>query len=356
MHHITRTALRPCTIALALVFGLAAPFCLTGQNAAAQTTISTDPQVRAIQQWEDVLLLEAFDYLQLTQQQSTEMQTLAGYARTRMDEVEQQRVRLQKSVQDQHQAFLKGRRPTAAEQQDVLQKQRQVQDRQVLVSSEIVDRLTPKLGGILGRKQTVRAWLLMQNKIPASEPKRIALTDPTSGFVFPQMEVSDTVEEMVKTKLREKYAPDVIDQALMPWEFASLGALGGSAFGGFGGGVPGGGAPGGAPPDRTKALQAFQEMDPRMGQRMLLLGQKMMKQFTVGGGDQGAPATPPVAPEVRAAINNDAAAIRKSIASDPEVYLSQAQGNQMIEALRPLARRLFLSPRLKEALAERALR
>ncbi len=363
MNDNLRTRLRGQALAAAIVLALAGPLCTIGQGAAAQITVSPDPQVRATQQWEDVLLLEAFDYLQLTAQQSKDMQTLADYARTRLDEVEQQRARLQKSVLEQHQALLKGQLPTAADQQDVLQKQRQVQDRQEQVSREIVVRLAPKLGGILTRKQTVRAWLLMQNKIPATEPKRVALTDPSSGFVFPQMEVRDTVEEMVKTKLRERYSPEVVDQALLPWEFASLGALaggggiGGGGLGVFGGGPGRGAQGGGTPPDPTKALQAFQEMDPRMGQRMLQLGQKMLKQFTgAAGGDPNAPVAAPVAPELRNAINKDATDIRKSIESSPETYLTQAQGNQMLEALRPLTKRLFLSPRLKEALAARALR
>ena len=360
MHLFSGRAPRIRLIATSVVLALAAPVCISAQTAGSKTAVSADPQVRLSQQWEDVLLLEDFDYMQLSAPQIKVMLTLADYARTRTDEIEQLRLRLQKTVQDQHEAILKGQRPTAGDQQDVLQKQKLLQERQDVVSREIVDRLSPKLGGILTRKQTVRAWLLMQNKLPATEPKRIALTDLTSGFVFPQMEVRDTVEEMVKTSLREKYSPDVLDQALTPWEFASLGALMGGpgglgSGGGFGG--PGGGGPGGgAPPDPGKAIQAIQDMDPRMGQRMMLLGQRMLKQFSGGGADPNAPAAPPVAPEVRAAINKDAAAIRKSLETDPEGYLTQAPGNQMLEALRPLAKRLFLSPRLKEALTARAAR
>ena len=332
----------------AILLVLAAPAVARAQGAAGPGPVSPDPNVRATQQWEDVLLHEAFDYLQVTPDQVQQMEALADYARGRLDEVGQQRLRLQQSLQDQHQALLKGQRPSNGDQLDVLQKQRQIGERQDAVSREIVERVAPKLGTILTRKQTVRAWLLMQNKIPAAEPKRVALTDPTSGFVFPQMEARDLIEEIVKTTLRQKYAPDVVEQALTPWEFASLAALGG-------GGALGGGAGGG--PDRGKAMQAIQDMDPRMGQRMLMLGQKMLKQFTGGGGaDPNAPAPPPVPPETRAAINKDAAAIRKSIEADPETYLSQMKGEQMVDALRPLARRLFLSARISEALRERASR
>ena len=330
-----------------LVFAAAvcAYILFTAQVSLAQTAVSPDPHVRATQQWEEILLHQDFDYLQLTPQQSKDMLVLADYARTRLDEVEQQKQRLQASIQQQHAAMLKGAMPSNSDQQDILQKQRQIQAREESVGNEIVDRVAPKLGAILNRKQTVRAWLLMQNKIPPAEPKRVALTDPLSGFVLPQMEGRDAVEEIVKASLRQTYAPDVVENGLTPWEFASLGGL----AGGLGPGGPGLNGPAG----QAKALQAVQEMDPRMASRMLMLGQRMLKQFT-GGGDPNAQQAPPVPPEVRAKLNNDAAEIRKSIDADPEAYLSKANGNQMLEVLRPLARRLFLSPRLKEALTIRS--
>ena len=226
MQKIDRKASRTAGILTAFVFGLNALVCLAPQSGMAQAAVSADPQVRATQQWEELLLLQDFDYLQLTRQQCRDIETLADYARTRLDEVEQQRRRLQASVQEQHQAVLKGQLPTNADQMDVIQKQRQIQERQESVATEIVDRVAPKLGTILTRKQTVRAWLLMQNKVPVAEPKRVALTDPASGFVLPQLEGHDAIEEMVKTSLRQNYAPDVIDQGLIPWEFGSLGAFG----------------------------------------------------------------------------------------------------------------------------------
>jgi hypothetical protein len=329
---------------LTVALGVFASTALMTQAASAQTPVSPDPQVRVTQQWEEILLTQDFDYLQLTPQQCKDMLVLADYARTRLDEVEQQRLRLQASVQQQHAAMLKGALPSNSDQQEVLQKQRQIQERQEAVGNEIVERVAPKLGAILSRKQTVRAWLLMQNKIPQAEPKRVALTDPISGFVLPQMEGKDAIEEIVKASLRQNYAPDVVENGLTPWEFASLGGL----AGGLGPGGPGGpGLSGQA--GQAKALQAVQEMDPRMAGRMLMLGQRMLKQFT-GGGDPNAPQTPPVPPEVRTKLNTDAAALRKSIETDPEAYLSKASGNQMLEVLKPLARRLFLSPRLKEVL------
>jgi hypothetical protein len=249
-------------------------------------------------------------------------------------------------VQQQHAALLKGAQPSDSDQMDILQKQRQIQDRQETVGREIVDRVAPKLGSILSRKQTVRAWMLMQNKLPQSEQKRVALTDPVSGFVLPQMEGRDAIEEIVKSNLRQAYPPDVVDNALMPWEFSALAPLGGA----LGQGGPGGGA--GGPASQGQALQALQQIDPRMAERMLVLGQKMLKQFT--NADPNAPQAPPVSPEVRAALNKDAAAIRKSIENDPEAYFTKANGNQMLDVLRPLSRRLFLSPRLKEALTARS--
>jgi hypothetical protein len=329
--------------AAAVALGLA--LCAPG-IAMAQAAISPDAQVRAAQQWEDVLLLQAFDYLQVTPAQLQEMQPLADYARTRLDEVEQLRARLRQAIQDQHQAAMKGHPPSNSDQQDVIQKQRQIVDRQESVAREIVERIAPKLAALLTRKQTVRAWILVQNHLPPAEPKRVALTDPTSGFVLPQLQARDVIEEMVKANLRQAYAPDVIEAALTPWEFTSLAGL-------FGGATPFGGQGGAPPVDRAKALQGLQDVDPQMGQRMLSLVQKMMKPFT-GGADSAAPPPPAVAPEVRAAINRDAAAIRKRIEADPEAFLAQAGGAQMQEALRPLARRLFLSPRLNEALVARS--
>ena len=87
---------------------------------------------------------------------------------------------------------------------------------------------------------------------------------------------------------------------------------------------------------------------------MLQYGQKMLKMY-LGAAQQGVPIQQ-VAPEVRTAVNQDAAAIRKAIASDPETFLMQARPEHLSEAIRPLARRLFLSPRIKEAVAEHQLK
>lgn len=344
MHRIYTKAAHSRLLITATALGLCASICLVPQRSMAQANVSPDPEVRATQQWEELLLLQDFDYLQLTPQQCRDMRILADYARTRLDEVEQQRRRLQASVQAQYLAMQKGTLPSNADQQDVLQKQQVIRDRQEAVTREIVDRVAPKLGAILNRKQTVRAWLLMQNKIPAAEPKRVALTDPASGFVLPHMEGRDAIEEIVKTSLRQTYGPEVVENGLMPWEFSSIAPFADSLN------APGDAA--GDPAAQGRAVKAIQEMDPRMAGRMLALGQKVLKQFT-GQADPAAPQAPPIPPDVRAALNKDAASIRKSIESDPEAYLAKANGNQMLEVLRPLTRRLFLSPRLKEALGAR---
>ena len=114
------------------LLALTALLCLMPWTVTAQNAVASDG-VRVAQQWEDVLLLEATDYLQATPRQYKELQSMAEYARGRMGELDRQRVRLKEMVQEQHESVLHGKRPTASEQSEALASERKIRQMVVLI-------------------------------------------------------------------------------------------------------------------------------------------------------------------------------------------------------------------------------
>jgi len=325
-----------------LLAGTAAALCLTPWAVTAQKAVATDPNVRLAQQWEDVLLMEATDYLQLTPKQIGELKTLAEYAQSRADEIERQRAILKTMVEGQHQALLHGKHPTASEQTLAIQKERQIKEMETRVSEEVVDRLTPKLGAILTRKQFARAWQLVHGKTPAGESQRVALYDPESGFVLPEGESESLQEELVRSILRPTYSDETLNAAL-----GGPGIFAGTTY---------------SFADRALTFmngsvrQLFAYRPRSAGTSVSSdLGLDVIDHFDRNSGpaDSYWPAQPAVSQALRDAINTSAERIRSGLDKDPESVLRSASSSVIIDTLRHLTKRMFLSPRLHEALETR---
>jgi len=340
-----------------ILVALTALLCLTPWSVTAQTSISSDPNVRLAQQWEDVLLLEASDYLQVTPQQYKELQSLADYARSRTDEVDRQRAILKTMVQEQHDALLQGKRPTASEQLLALQKEKSIKGMEERISDEIVTRLTPRLTAILSRQQIARAWKLVRGRALAGEPQRVALYDPESGFVLGEGEGDSLREELVRATLHRTYPDDVLDSALSG-SGTSISKVLSLMY---------------LKRDEGDTLAAekiaLDNADARRDTLFLFKPSgRVDGTVSVVTGDLGdttlhrdvrvddAAANPEVPPALREAINREAEQIRNGLDKDPDNYMKMASGPLMIGAMRHLTKRMFLSPRIKEALEERAHR
>jgi len=335
-----RNGSRLRNVAAGLVLGTAALLCLTPWTVTAQTAISADPNVRLAQQWEDVLLLEATDYLGLAPRQYKEMQSLSDYARSRTDEVDRQRAILKKMVQEQHEALLQGRHPTASDQMLALQKEKSIKEMEERISEEIVNRLTPRLTALLNRRQIARAWQLVRGRAPQGEASRVALYDPESGFVLGEGEVDSLLEELVRADLRRAYSDDVLNDALQqPAALSFVRMMGGQA---------------------QRSAISFIYRVTQTPDHVVMDGPGSAEAvLDVTSSDEEAPPTPPrpeVPQPVRDAINKEAEQIRAGLDKDPDAYLKRAPADVLIGAMRHLTKRMFLSPRIKEALEERAHR
>jgi hypothetical protein len=317
----------------------------------AQKAANTDTNARLAQQWEDVLLMEAADYLQLTPKQIVELQSMAEYAQSRADEIDRQRSILKKMVEDQHQALLQGKHPTASDQGLAIRKEREIKEMEARISEEVVNRLTPKFGAVLTRKQFARAWQLVHGKTPAGESQRVALYDPDSGFVLPGMESANLRGELVRSILRSTYSDNELNAALsgsIPIDYwINARPENGIAFTYSDKPVVLNASPSRSadvvlsPPDPAEAA----------GTLSIVTRDHALAEFELDAAESPHPEVPK---PVRDAINRSANQIRSGLDKDPESILKSASSKVTIDALRHLTKRMFLSPRIKEALESRA--
>jgi len=288
-----------------LILALSAVLCVIPWRVTAQSDTSPDKNVRLAQQWEDVLLLEALDYLRLSPKQYEEMLSMAQFAHTRLADAEQQqektRARLEDLVQHQRNALLEGKPPSSSEQAEALDLEHRMFLRQEPAMEEIVNRLTPRMARLLTRKQMYRVWLLAMGETPQGEISRTALLHSNSGFVLDGSTEFQWKEEQVSYALHQRYSEPEIKAA----------HRGGASHEG------------------------------------------MLKMLGFGLDEEEAANLPELSDEMCETIRHDEGAIRNRIDATPDLYLNQANPDQLGMVLRPFVRRLFLSARLEPALTER---
>jgi hypothetical protein len=282
----------------------------------AQSAAALDISASLAQKWEDVLLLDAMRYLRLSPAQLQRMQPVAGAAAerlTRLSEKEEKtRAALDRIAQKQRQALISGERVSLQEQSDALFMAQVMRQRREQAAEEIVRSVAPQLARILTREQIERAYLLAHGEMPPQVARRPALLDPGSGFVLDASERERGRTEAIQQVLRRLY----------PARLAEAGLVYGIKMG-VAGSDPRGPADGIQAGDVVLSLD---DPDPQT-----------LEQFPAG---------------VREAYMRDRRALQERWGYLAQAFITGASEDDLLTCLRPLVRRLFLSPRLKPVLIE----
>lgn len=293
-------------------------------------------------QWEDVLLLEAMRYVKLSPAQREQVLPLARGAEERLKKLAEQeqrtRAALAQIARENREALLAGR--PGSKQSDAITLERSMRQRRAQVEAEIVEQVLPKLARILTRDQIVRAALLTLGE-PVKDRNQVlsaALLDPASGFVLGgevepppgttlAQQARDRIGQVVnrweqqrdaqaRQALASRYPQDILKQA-----FSSLNS--GVAFL--------------SNADNTLQLK-FSFTQPLMGDNLDL------KVENGASSDD---------PRVAAARQELEALRARTQAPKAQVLSSTATLDDLLAALRPFTRRMFLSPRLRPVLSEK---
>jgi hypothetical protein len=172
-----------------------------------------DRRARVAQQWEDVLLLEAIRYLDLSPSQVEAVRPLAKAADERLAKLREQEekklVELEPLVQRQREALLSGK--TTKDQADTALRWQSLQQRRAQVEEEIIQYVAPRLARLLSRAQVRRAFLLARGGGLPGEVISAALLDPSSGFVVNEVTKNHWREIFMKQALARLYPPHLLN-------------------------------------------------------------------------------------------------------------------------------------------------
>jgi hypothetical protein len=305
-----------------LVAGLLTGMALAGNlpwQASAQTGPAPDASSRLAEHWEDVLLLEAIRYLRLSPAQLRQLQPTAQAAEDRLarlrEQEERMRTALDRIAQKQREALIRGDHISLQEQSDALAMTQTMKQRREQAAEEITRQIAPQLARLLTRDQIERAYLLARGEMPNGVPPRPALLDPGSGFVLDDSAREQSRVATIQQVLRRRYPEPLVSAGILasiPIQHALL-DLG----------------------DRSRRVTRIE------GDNIVVFRDAdldSLQQF----------------PEaLRQAYTRD----RRALEDHPEdlarSYIAGATDEDRATILQPLARRLFLSPRLQPVLSER---
>ncbi len=309
-----------------------------------------DPTGESAQRWEDVLLLEAIRYLRIT---STQLQRIAPLARaadnhmSRPREAERQALAsLARIAEENRRSLLAGRGPLPQAQQSWLRQRDSVRQRRSQAEEEVVASVLPKLARILTREQIRRAYLLALGE-PAPERDVApgpALLDPEAGFVLGRTAYAQVRGGAVRAALAGgNFPPHLIDALSAsgmggPVVFHASGADGHAVEDTFVFVKPG---PGGTGVGDT-------------GGAARVVG-KILVRPGPGEKPEGVPLEAPDPQAFREAFER-VRAVDERYRNLPQLILEGATELELLLSLRPLVRRMFLSPRLKPVMDERTAR
>jgi hypothetical protein len=170
---------------LAALFMLAAVGIMPSNFAAMQER-NADPGARLAQHEEDLLLLAAFRYLGLSQEQLRQVQWVARQtdrSLTRLQKAEDRGIgTLEQIAARTRQALLAGQPAAERDQQEAARVRDTMQQTRTQTSAEIVRFALPHLVRILTREQILLAWRLAQGRPPAYAKADPSLLDTGAGF------------------------------------------------------------------------------------------------------------------------------------------------------------------------------
>jgi hypothetical protein len=299
---------------------------------------------RVAEQWEDVLLLEALRALKLSTGQLRQVLPLARAADERLEKLHAQEERtlaaLEHIAQESRAALLAGRASSTQGQADAIAHRGSLQQRRAQAEEEILQHVTPRFARILLREQLVRALLLAAGEAPPNEAKSPALLDPSAGFALAEPQRLEWRDNAIRRVLARRYPPQVLNALPMDRLFTFVTVEGVS-----------------------NDLNAGPESGEVVLEARVRTGDEL--RVTRGLGSQqlppGAGPTVLAAPSLNAAPTDPRVAAARKEREGLEGRLDQlaaqlldgANPDDLLASLRPLTRRLFLSPRFTPVLEER---
>jgi len=169
------------------------------------------------QRWEDLLLLEAMRYLELSPAQVKRLQPLALTAEEHLDRAAEQEAAILKPLAQiaarQREALLSGTPISLEEQARALQLEKELAPLRRKATEELTNRVAPSLGRLLSASQVERAFLLSHGEMPRGLARRPALLDPASGFVLDPRAKEESRRTATRRVLARTYDPDLAQLA-----------------------------------------------------------------------------------------------------------------------------------------------
>jgi hypothetical protein len=172
------------------------------------------------EQWEDVLLLDAVQYLRLSAQQLQQIEVVADELSLRLRALEEKeaatRVRLEEIARRQREALVSGAPASLADQDDALRAEREMRDARAETVREIGEIGAARLARILRPDQVRKAYLLAHGQLPPETARRPALLDPQSGFVVDLAALCEVTDAPLRELLAKRYPAQRLDAVLLP--------------------------------------------------------------------------------------------------------------------------------------------
>jgi hypothetical protein len=177
-----------------------------------------DPVEGIEDRWEDTLILLAVRYLQLTEDQRSRILSLAEAAAQRLAQLEVRTAPGNRALFDGarrfHEQLLHGRPVATAEQARLLAVDRTLRDHRAEGRAKLTAELGPRLAEILDRDQMRRVYLLMVGVWPRDEAKSPILLATESGFVFEEGERPGWRDHAIRDVLARTHPRDVAEEAM----------------------------------------------------------------------------------------------------------------------------------------------
>lgn len=284
---------------------------------------------------EEVLLLDALRYLRLSREQLERLRELADRSAQLVSKQREANApalaQLEQFALAEHSAVLHGQTLPAEQQEQALALARGVRDRWKAAEDEVLKARAADLGRLLSRSQVARAHLLARGAWPREEAKSLLLLDPASGFVLEPDARQEWQRAALRSVLARRFADDVVERALA----SELSGPGGAR----------------ALLDTTRLY---------LGRSLDLLAVKAGDTLRVlnlserGRGPEDLPerVLPPQLRAAREAAGRDRDALEEAWPDANRFLRPGTPEEDLATALRPLARRLFFSPRLPPVLRE----
>jgi hypothetical protein len=321
-----RTACRAAVAAL-MALGI---ICGLPRAARAQEARDSAAGARAAEQWEDVLLLEAIRYLRLRPQQLQAIVPLADTAEARMAKLREQEGRtlaeLERLGRRSREALVTGRPGMPKDQSDALTLRGTIRHRRAQAEVEVIQHVAPRLARILTREQALLAYLLAMGLPPEDRDhgQSPALLDREAGFVLDGDAQEQLREAAIRQALAQRYPPEILDalshRAVVRWQ--TNGSVHGDVLA--------------TREFRLSLSDGWRDVPSYPSIRFFL---------DTDGGEKSDPRLQQAEQEMDwLREHGDALA---------QQLLAAASSEDPAAWLRPLVRRMFLSPRLKPVLQER---